>query len=309
MKHIFVNLKRFDVPRRLGGVCPADDPVAWIESVMDGAVGLGLGGRPDLSLVFLLPEGLAPAAVRRLAGQPSERSRMIAIGSQGVHWDDVRPGGNFGAFTTATPASAATNLGSRWAIIGHSEERRFKLQVISAFEPGLAANPAALARAAAAIDSLVNGEVRCALAAGLRVLLCVGESAEERGDGPFEQQRPRIEEVLRRQVSAGLAGLREQVGGGRVVIGYEPIWAIGPGKTPPGREYIAFVSANIKQVVREQFAVEDVAVVYGGGLKEENAAMIAGIATIDGGLVALTRFVGQIGFDVQELASIVDKYC
>jgi triosephosphate isomerase len=94
---------------------------------------------------------------------------------------------------------------------------------------------------------------------------------------------------------------------GYIVIGYEPIWAIGPGRVPPGPDYISFVSALIKQIVRENFDVE-VAVVYGGGLKEENAATIAGIPTIDGGLVALTRFTGEIGFDVLELKIIVQKY-
>jgi len=94
---------------------------------------------------------------------------------------------------------------------------------------------------------------------------------------------------------------------GRIVVGYEPVWAIGPGRVPPGPDYISIVSALIKQIVRENFDAE-VAVVYGGGLKEENAALIAGIPTIDGGLVALTRFTGEIGFDVRELNSIIEKY-
>ena len=83
--------------------------------------------------------------------------------------------------------------------------------------------------------------------------------------------------------------------------------SIGPGKTPPGEAYISFVSAYIKQIIRENFSI-NASVVYGGGLKEENAGMIAVIETIDGGLVALTRFTGQIGFDVAGLKGIVDKY-
>jgi triosephosphate isomerase len=91
------------------------------------------------------------------------------------------------------------------------------------------------------------------------------------------------------------------------VTGYEPVWAIGPGKTPPEKEYIAFVSAFIKQVVSDQFGVE-IPVVYGGGLKEENAAVIASIETLDGGLVGLTCFTGEIGFDVPGLEKIIQKY-
>ncbi len=131
--------------------------------------------------------------------------------------------------------------------------------------------------------------------------------AEERGDGSLEQQQPRIEKVLLVQVTTALQDLSSELAGQRITIGYEPIWAIGPGKTPPGKEYIAFVSAFIQQTVRERFGV-GVTVVYGGGLKEENAAAIASIETIGGGLVALTRFTGEIGFSVSDLARIVDKY-
>jgi triosephosphate isomerase (TIM) len=307
MKHIFVNLKRFDVPRRLGGVCPADDPVAWIESVISDSVQLGLGAHENLALTFLLPEGLVPAAARRLGEFPAERRKMLTIGVQGVHWDDVRPGKNFGAFTTVVPAVAAANLKSRWAIIGHSEERRFKAQLLSAYDPAIATRAEARERAAATVDQFVHDEVQCALQAGLKVLMCAGESADERGEGSFAEQQPRIERVLRGQVLNGLRGAEDAIRTGNVVGGYEPIWAIGPGKVPPGQEYIAFVSDLIQRLTREGLGAP-VPVVYGGGLKEDNAAMIASIPTIDGGLVALTQFTGEIGFNVAQLNAIVGKY-
>jgi triosephosphate isomerase len=307
MKEIYVNLKRFDVPRSLGGLCPVDDPLAWIESVMTDSLAMLEGAGGALSLAYLLPESLIPAAVSVLAGADGQSAAMLSVGCQGVHWDNVRAGGNFGAFTTALPAAAARNLGCTWAIIGHSEERRFKGQVMRAYDTDIDGDLAKLKQANAAVDRLVQSEVQQALESGLNVLLCVGESAEERGEGSFEEQQPRIEAVLRQQLLANLEGCLPVMGERKITIGYEPIWAIGPGKTPPGEDYIRFVSAFIKEALKEHFGLE-LSVVYGGGLKEENARMIAGIETIDGGLVALTRFSGEIGFDVPGLQGIVEKY-
>jgi len=307
MKDIYVNLKRFDVPKALGGLCPLEDPLEWIQGVVRESVELGMGAHPDLQLVYLLPEGLVAAAVQEKVAFPDAQTRRLQIGCQGVHWEDVKPGGNFGAFTTALPAAAARTLGCDWAIIGHSEERRFKWQNLEVFEPNINSDAALRDRASRAVDALISAEVKNALNANLNVLLCVGESAEQRGSGDFSEQKPRIEAVLKDQLTASLTGLREMIADRKVVIGYEPIWAIGPGKTPPGGEYISFVSAYIKRVIMDQFGF-GLTVVYGGGLKEENAAMIAGIETIGGGLVALTRFTGEIGFDVTGLKGIVDKY-
>jgi len=76
---------------------------------------------------------------------------------------------------------------------------------------------------------------------------------------------------------------------------------------PPGKEYISFVSQFIKETVKNELHFEPI-VVYGGGLKEQNAGMLAKIDTIDGGLVALTKFTGEIGFSVIELKRIVDIF-
>ena len=88
----------------------------------------------------------------------------------------------------------------------------------------------------------------------------------------------------------------------KVVIGYEPIWSIGPGKTPAGRDYIQKIARFVKEVTG------GCDVVYGGGLKKENAAMLAQIPEIDGGLIALTRFQGEIGFYPEEYLEIIRIY-
>ncbi len=307
MKEIFVNLKRFDVPKALGGICPMDNPKEWIEWVMDESVKYNLGKLDDMQLVYMLPEALIIPAAEKLKSYSADERKTLHIGSQGVFRQNVESGVNFGAFTTNLPAAAAHNMGCVGTIIGHSEERKDKQQIIGQFEPTWNDNDETRERVAKAVDELINQETISALKQGLHVLLCVGETAEEKGEGTFEEQQVRIKEVLRSQIQRGLSGVKEFLPKSGVVIGYEPIWAIGPGKTPPGKEYISFVSAYIKEVAKELYGI-DIAVVYGGGLKEENAAMISSIDTIDGGLVALTNFTDPIGFNPEQLKVIIEEY-
>ncbi len=306
MQHIFVNLKRFDVARSLGGLCDFDSPKDWIEWVIEESVGYGLGGMESVKLTFLLPEALIGPAVGKLAAYPAQLTQSIEIGCQGVYREDIKPGVNFGAFTTNRPAAAAKALGSKWAIVGHSEERKDKLGIIEEFIkecPGFSPPPQA---AADTVSRLISRETVAALEAGLATLVCIGESAQERGEGMFEEQQGRIKAVLARQLELSLDGVQSWVGKRQVVIGYEPIWAIGPGKTPPGPDYIAFVAAFIRETVQKLFAFTPV-VVYGGGLKEENAKTICSLDSIGGGLVALTKFSGQVGFYPADLKKIVDE--
>ena len=92
--------------------------------------------------------------------------------------------------------------------------------------------------------------------------------------------------ILEEQLSIGLEGADKS----KITIAYEPVWAIGPGKTPPDKAYITKIGAFVKD------ATGGMDVVYGGGLKQDNAKMLASIPEIDGGLIALTRFQGDIGF-------------
>lgn len=307
MKEIFINLKRFEVSRKLGGVCPMDAPVSWIESVIDEFIKLGIGALSGVVVRLLLPEALIPNALNQLNSYCSEQKETLSIGCQGVFREDITPGGNFGAFTTNRPATAMKNIGCQWSIIGHSEERKDKLEIMAAYDTTILEDEGKLNLAKKAVDHIINSEVLCALRAGLDVLLCVGETAAEKGDGSFEDQKPRIEAVLRSQLKKNLEGVTGFLNEREIVIGYEPIWAIGPGKIPPGAEYIGFVSSFIKKTVAKLYHFVP-AVVYGGGLKEENAAMIGGIQTIDGGLVALTKFTGEIGFEPSGLKRIIDQF-
>jgi triosephosphate isomerase len=307
MHEIFINLKRFDVPKDMGGICLQSDPQKWIEDIITDTVKFGLGKLEDVNITYILPEGLILSANNKLKEFKSSETENINIGIQGVFRDDVSPGGNFGAFSTNRPASAMKNLGCTWTMNGHSEERLDKFMMLCLFNSNIQSDPKILKRANDTVSLLLNKENIAALKQGLDVLFCVGETAEERGEGSFDEQKPRIEAVLRDQILIGLKDVEPYLGKRKIVIGYEPRWAIGPGKVPPGAEYIGFVSAFIKEITNEMLGVK-LPVVYGGGLKEENAKMIAGIETIDGGLVALTKFTGDIAFEPEGLKIIIETY-
>ena len=297
MKEIHVNLKRFDVPRSFGGLCPLQDASEWIKKTIGEIIDLGVGEREGLRVCFYLPESLISPASNVIREAGKNRKLNLCIGSQSVFRGDVRPGENFGAFTTNLPPAAAVNLGASWTIIGHSEERKDKEEMLSIFAEKIERGSHVESGIRDTVNLLLNREVHAAMKAGLDLLYCVGET---------EAEKENIEEVLKAQLVTGLAGI-EEYSGRLPIIGYEPRWAIGPGKTPPGEDYISFISSLIKKICTDEFGRE-FPVIYGGGLKEANASMIAGIPSIDGGLVALTRFTGEIGFHAEDFKIIVDKY-
>lgn len=308
MKYIFINLKRFDVERDKGGICPSNDAPDWIRGVMVQSLKDGLGKINDMEVSYMLPESLLVAGLEVLKLAPDVDKTGLSIGSQSVYRSDIEVGGNFGGFTSNLPAAVAQSLGCEWSIIGHSEERRDKFQIMERLDPTVSTDPASYAKANTAVNGLISDEISCAFKRNINVLLCMGESAEEKGQGSFEEQKGRIRDVLKEQLILCLKDNLELIGDNKIVIGYEPIWAIGPGKTPPGAEYIGFVSDYIKTCAKEELGIENLAVVYGGGLKEANAEMIASIPTIDGGLVALTDFEAPIGFRAESLKNIIDIY-
>lgn len=275
MKHIYLNLKRFDVPPQLGGVNRLADLSGWGGQIVRATEdALRAYDTAQTEFVMYFPEAhLLNAAAARTPHSP------VKLGCQGVHRADTAPGGNFGAFTTARPAGVMREIGCESTLIGHCEERVEKAGILA--EAGV--------QDTAAINRILNAEVLAAQKAGLSVLYCIGET---------QQEQPVWETVLEEQLSIGLANADLS----RVAIAYEPVWSIGPGKTPADRDYITKIARFIHA------EVPGVPVVYGGGLKLENAAMLASIEEIDGGLIALTRFSGEIGFYPEEYLEIIRAY-
>lgn len=275
MKHICLNLKRFDVPTNLGGVnrlSPMQEWGAFVVSETQEA--LKKYDPKQVEFIQFLPEAhLLGAAAARSKESP------VRIGSQGVYRENTTAGGNFGAFTTNRPASAVKALGCEAVLIGHCEERNDKNGILA--EAGV--------RDTAAVNRLLNREIKCAIEVGLKVVYCIGET---------EAEQPQWKSVLAEQLDTGLAGVDRS----NVVIAYEPVWSIGPGKMPAGPDYITEIARFVKD------RTDGMDVIYGGGLKKDNAAMLANISEIDGGLIALTRFQGEIGFYPEEYLEITRIY-
>lgn len=275
MKRIYLNLKRFDIPREAGGVNSIFPLRDWGSGIVRH-IQKPLQTYPENEVAFTI---FFPEAHIFNAVKAQYKNSPVRIGCQGVYRDDTAIGGNFGAFTTNRTANAARALGCTDTIIGHFEERRDKMGILQ--EAGVTD--------LRVVNRILSQEIRCAMNAGLAVLYCIGETAEEQRNW---------QEVLMQQLINGLEGISMN----QVAIAYEPVWAIGPGKTPPDREYILKIARFIKQVTN------GATVVYGGGLKVDNAAMLASIPDLDGGLIALTRFSGEIGFYPDEYLEIVRTY-
>jgi triosephosphate isomerase (TIM) len=189
----------------------------------------------------------------------------IALGAQDCHWEDS------GAFTGAISPAFLAKLDVHYVIVGHSERRELFGET----------------------DDDVNRKAKAVLRHGLTPIMCCGETLEEREAGGTEAK-------VDGQVDAGLAGLTaEQVAS--MVIAYEPIWAIGTGRTATADDAQA-VCARIRERVAGSFgapAAGAIRIQYGGSVKPGNAAELMAEADIDGALV------GGASLDAEDFARIV----
>lgn len=199
----------------------------------------------DVEIVVCPPFTALAAVAGTVAGT------NIGLGAQNMHWEDK------GAFTGEIAPGMLKDIGCTHVIIGHSERRQYFAET----------------------DQTVNNKLKAALKAGLKPIMCVGETLAEREANATEQ-------VVGVQVKGGLSGLSaEQVAG--LVIAYEPIWAIGTGRTASAEDANA-VCAFIRRTVAELFgqaSAESVRIQYGGSVKPDNVAELMAKPDIDGALV------------------------
>lgn len=186
----------------------------------------------------------------------------IQVGAQDVHWEPK------GAFTGATSVGLAAEAGARGALVGHSERRHIFGEK----------------------DAETALKVRALLAADMVPFLCVGEKLEERESGSTEA-------VVLRQLAAALDGL-DAADLGRVVVAYEPVWAIGTGRNATPED-----AAAVHRVIRADLAARGAAgrasILYGGSVKADNALALLSQDEIDGVLV------GGASLDAEGWAGIV----
>jgi triosephosphate isomerase (TIM) len=195
------------------------------------------------------------------------KGSSVAIGAQNVHWKEE------GAFTGEISAAMLLALGVKHVIVGHSERRQYFGET----------------------DDTVNIRLKAALEAGLTPICCVGEVLEEREAGLTD-------DVLRRQCVRAFHAISAKKAA-KMVVAYEPVWAIGTGKTATP-EIAAEAHAVIRREATEIFGEEfsgKLRILYGGSVKPENAATLMAQEEIDGALV------GGASLNAESFAAIV-KY-
>ena len=210
---------------------------------------------------------VCPSYIDVAAAIEAARGSNVAIGVQNVHWKAD------GAYTGEISAPMLASLGITHVIIGHSERRQYFGET----------------------DDTVNLRLKTALEAGFTPICCVGEVLEEREAGMTD-------DVLRRQCTRAFHAISAKKAA-KLVVAYEPVWAIGTGKTATpeiAAEAHAVIRKQASEIFGEDFA-NQVRILYGGSVKPDNASALMAQEEIDGALV------GGASLDPKSFAAIV-KY-
>jgi len=195
--------------------------------------------------------GLAPSFAALASAVSAARGSKIAVAAQNVFWEEE------GAFTGEVSVGMIKDLGVNLVIIGHSERRQYFHET----------------------DETVNRRVKAALAGGMEVILCIGETLDQREAG-------RTSQVLQTQLEQGLADVTGEQAR-RLTVAYEPVWAIGTGRTASpemAQEAHEFIRSQLERIFDKDLA-KSIRIQYGGSVKPENAAALMTQPDIDGALV------------------------
>jgi triosephosphate isomerase (TIM) len=250
------------MPRRavIAGNWKMHGTVAESRALLRGLRARLAAHEPNREVVVAPPYTALRAAAEELRGSP------IELAAQNVHWESG------GAFTGEISAAMLLEAGCRWAIVGHSERRQLFGET----------------------DANVNRRARAALEAGLRPIVCLGETLAER-------QANRTMDVVRHQACAALLDLRP-ADIQTLCIAYEPVWAIGTGQTatPDQAEEVHAELRRIVAEVADAQTAERLRILYGGSVKPDNIDSLMAEPDIDGALV------GGASLEVESFARIVE---
>lgn len=217
--------------------------------------------KTDVEVVVCCPFTVISEVKKAIEGS------KVKLGAQNMHWEDE------GAFTGEISANMLKDLGVDYVIIGHSERRQYFGET----------------------DEVVNKKVIKAIEKGLKPIICVGETLNER-------EKNKTFDIVKRQTLTALEGVGKD-GMNDVVIAYEPVWAIGTGKTASSQDANEVI-AYIRSLLQNKYGIEvseRVRIQYGGSVKPSNATEIMNETDIDGALVGgaslkAEEFLGIVNF-------------
>jgi triosephosphate isomerase (TIM) len=194
---------------------------------------------------------IAPTYLATASVVEAVKGSNIAVAVQDIHWQDQ------GAFTGKISVDMIVDLGVKYVILGHSEQRQYFNET----------------------DETVNLKTKKVLAAGLTPIVCIGETLEERNTG-------KMNSVLETQVKGAYAGI-STADAARTIVAYEPVWAIGTGvvaSDQQAQDAQAFVRSIFTDLYGSEMA-QNLTIQYGGSMKPDNAEGLLAQSDVDGGLI------------------------
>ena len=189
-----------------------------------------------IKIIYCPPNTLIRPLSKRL------KDTKLEVGAQNCHESD-----NYGAFTGNVNAKMLKNVGAKYIILGHSENRQF-----------------------GETDKLINSKIKSAMKAGLKIIFCIGETLREK-------KNKKTNQVLAKQIKNGLKSIKNK---SNIIIAYEPVWSIGTGLIPESEDLLKSIL-----FIKNRFSKKSPKILYGGSVNSNNIAQIKDIHIIDGFLI------------------------
>tara|TARA_B100000965_G_scaffold52790_1_gene39364 strand:- start:323 stop:1060 length:738 start_codon:yes stop_codon:yes gene_type:complete len=203
---------------------------------LDNVIKFSKTNKNKFKLIYCPPNTLIRPMSKRL------KNSNLEVGAQNCHEND-----DYGAFTGQVNSRMLKNVGAKYVILGHSENRK-----------------------AGENDNLINLKIKSAIKVGLKVIFCVGETLKEK-------KNKKTTQVLKKQIEKGLQSIKNK---SKIIIAYEPVWSIGTGLIPKSEDLIKSVL-----FIRNRFGRKSPKILYGGSVNGDNINQLKNIKSIDGFLI------------------------